>query len=211
MSRGPGHIEQAIAGVLDAKPDDAFTTEDLCRVVYPHAKQVEKKHRVAVLRAVGRLQRDTLDCLTSKHLGGTCVYFNRTSVQSYAMAWLKAHEYYASADLRIYDHMIKSEAELRAMLKPGGNHHEYVQPGGALWRHVQSWIAELAARRDKDDEKLIKVLTERWEFNCGVYRGLGIDLPPQPPELVRLLRKRKPSPSRQHPRDLPTRKIVTPE
>jgi hypothetical protein len=201
MSRGPGHVERAIAGILDAKPDNAFTTEELCRVAYPAAKHIEKKHRVAVLRSATKLQqrRDALDYLTSEHLGGSRVYFNWASVQSYAMAHLKRSEHYASADSRLENHQIKNEAQLRAILKSKDYRKQYTDPGGAWWRHVQSWLAERDARLAKDDAKLIEVLTERWEFNCRIYRVLGNDLPPQPPELVRLLRRQQNKPrKRQH-------------
>ena len=64
MSRGPGRIERAIAAILDAEPDNAFTTEDLCERVYPGVNRVEKKHRVAVLRAANKLikRRDNTGC-----------------------------------------------------------------------------------------------------------------------------------------------------
>jgi hypothetical protein len=50
MSKGAGRVERAIAGVFEAEPDNAFTVEDLCDRAYP-GELVEKKHRVAVLRA----------------------------------------------------------------------------------------------------------------------------------------------------------------
>ena len=91
MSRGPGRIEQAIAALLDAEPDNAFTTEELCERVYPGVNRVEKKHRVAVLRAANKLikRRDNTDCMRCGNLGGTRVYFNLDNVMSYAMARLK--------------------------------------------------------------------------------------------------------------------------
>lgn len=56
MSRGPGHIERTIKELFVAEPDAAFTTEQLCRKVYPRIRHVLKKHRVAVLRAAKKLQ-----------------------------------------------------------------------------------------------------------------------------------------------------------
>jgi hypothetical protein len=91
MSRGPGHVERAVSAILDAKPNAAFTTEELCRIVYPHAQRIAKKHRVAVLRAVSRLaNRDTLGSLCSEERGGAHVYFNTGSVKSYMLANRKA-------------------------------------------------------------------------------------------------------------------------
>jgi hypothetical protein len=65
MSRGPGRIERAIAAILDGEADNAFTTEDLCERVYSGVNRVEKKHRVAVLRAANRLVKRAATTLTA--------------------------------------------------------------------------------------------------------------------------------------------------
>ena len=56
MSRGPGRIERAIASVFDAEPDNAFTTEELCKRVYCGVNRVKKKHGLLCLglRDAGR-------------------------------------------------------------------------------------------------------------------------------------------------------------
>ena len=61
MSRGPGRIERAIYDLFADHPEGAWTTEDLCRRVYPTANRIEKKHRVAVLRAVKTIMGKTDD------------------------------------------------------------------------------------------------------------------------------------------------------
>lgn len=43
---------RAIAAAIDAKPDRAFTVDDLCCEAFPDAQLIEKKHRVAVTRAM---------------------------------------------------------------------------------------------------------------------------------------------------------------
>ena len=55
MSRGPGRIERAIFDLFEEHPEGAWTTADLCRLIYPTANRVEKKHRVAVLRAMDKV------------------------------------------------------------------------------------------------------------------------------------------------------------
>ena len=55
MSRGPGRIERAIRALLDAHPDEAFTTDDLAAHCYPDADVIEHKHRVAVVRAANKV------------------------------------------------------------------------------------------------------------------------------------------------------------
>jgi hypothetical protein len=53
MSRGPGHIETKLLRLFSQQPPP-LTTAQICQYVYDVA-QVEKKHRVAVLRALKRL------------------------------------------------------------------------------------------------------------------------------------------------------------
>ena len=204
MSKGPGRIERAIAAVLDGEADNAFTTEDLCERVYSGINRVEKKHRVAVLRAANKLvkRRDNTGCMPGENLGGTRVYFNIDNVMSYAMARLKADNFnhYRSNDDRWftpkpkwfreamgykkgyrYQEHRSSEAELRARLAEGRREHKYVVPGGAWWKHTQSAIAEMEAKRVGDTKRLAEIAAERkadWEaFEQGL---LATDSPPSP-------------------------------
>jgi hypothetical protein len=200
MSRGPGRIERAIAALLDGEADNAFTTEDLCERVYSGVNRVEKKHRVAVLRAANGLvkRRDNTGCMRSENLGGTRVYFNIDNVMSYAMARLKAEfsNHYRSKDDRWftpaprwfrdgmgfkkgyqYQWPRSSEADLRAKLVEGGQNHENVVPGGVWWKHTQRAIAEMEAKRVGDTKRLEEIEAERkadWEaFERGLLARLN--------------------------------------
>lgn len=62
MSRGPGTVERRLQQLFERHPSGVFTTETLCRRVY-RVSVVEKKHRVAVLRALKNLARRTLPTL----------------------------------------------------------------------------------------------------------------------------------------------------
>lgn len=179
MSKGPGRIERAIVAILDAEPDNAFTTDDLVDRVYRGVNRIEKKHRVAASRAARNVmkRRDTIGRLQSDGLGGMSVYFNRDNVLSYAMAWLKADHFshYRSNDDRWFDpskHSAwfrkamgfkkgyayqwprRSEAELRAQIAEGGDHHHLVVEGGHWWRHTQHAIAKIEATRAGDHDRL---------------------------------------------------------
>lgn len=55
MSRGHGHVQRAVLAMIEAEPHGAWTIEDICRRAY-RGVTVEKKHRVAVLRAVKRMK-----------------------------------------------------------------------------------------------------------------------------------------------------------
>ena len=51
MSRGPGAIQQAILALIESEQDGAWPLGEVCQHVYD-AAFVEKKHRVAVARAL---------------------------------------------------------------------------------------------------------------------------------------------------------------
>ena len=110
MSRGPGRIERAIYELFDQHPEGAWTTEDLCRVIYPTANRTEKKHRVAVLRAMKKIAGKTdalcrdLTCRQAETTGRSLVIFNHANVMSYSLARLKVDfcSCYASVRTRSY-------------------------------------------------------------------------------------------------------------
>ena len=105
MSGGPGRIQRAIEAALAAEPDNAFNTQDLCERAYRGVNRVDKKHRVAVLRALRRVlaRRSDLETWRGEGLGRQAIVFHRYNVTSYAMARLKTDflEHYRSNDYRI--------------------------------------------------------------------------------------------------------------
>jgi len=190
MSKGPGRIERAIAAALDAEPDGAFTTDDLCDRVYRGVNRIEKKHRVAVLRAASNLmkRRDNTGMMQADNLGGTNVYYNINNVMSYALARLKADclNHYRSNDDRwfspdqkprwfreamgfkkgyVYRNHRSTEAELRAELAAGGRNHKHVVPGSVWWKDTQDAIAQLGAERAGDTTRLEQLRAEAKEAN----------------------------------------------
>jgi hypothetical protein len=124
MGTGPGHVARAIEAAFAAEPGSAFSVDELCRRVYRGADRVEKKHRVAVLRAAKANPR--LIYLPSYLSGGTLIFFELGSVKGYGLARLKATNYSG-----------KSDAELRGRLRKGGVCHELVAPGGDWYRQVE--------------------------------------------------------------------------
>jgi hypothetical protein len=54
MSRGLGRIAQELRRIFNENPTKPFRTSLLCQLVYG-VEQVEKKHRVSVLRAIRTL------------------------------------------------------------------------------------------------------------------------------------------------------------
>jgi hypothetical protein len=159
MSRGSGRIEQAIIAAFTAEPDNAFTVAELCVRIYPNAGYVDKKHRVAIIRAAKSLSRrwPDLGWRKSETLGGQTIYFNADSIMSFAMARLKGDSLknYDNQDPRVVNRA--SEEELRASLLKGGSHHKYIVKGGSWQRHREMWIA----RRDGDTARLKELEAEQ--------------------------------------------------
>jgi hypothetical protein len=88
MSRGPGRLERAIRALFDAHPDEAFVTDELCEHCYPEARPIEKKHRVAVLRAARNVLKADLNWTirSDHHQGDRWLFYNRDSAMSRAIA-----------------------------------------------------------------------------------------------------------------------------
>jgi hypothetical protein len=101
MSRGPGKVQRAIEAVFQAEPDNAFLLSELCERVYRGLNHVEKKHRIAVMRAVKGIE--ALDCLHRNTLGREQVIYDPCNVRSYAMALLKADNFGPGAAYRNND------------------------------------------------------------------------------------------------------------
>lgn len=82
MSKGPGRVERAITAALAAEPDGAFTIQDLGSRAYPGLNRMEKRHRVAIIRAMrsvaGRLPE--IGILSARSPGNPLVMFRRTSL-----------------------------------------------------------------------------------------------------------------------------------
>ena len=174
MSRGPGRIERAILDLFEEHPEGAWTTADLCRLIYPTANRVEKKHRVAVLRAMDNVMdkedachRDW-DWFCFGFNGATArVFCNFANVMSYSLAKAKSCN---DRRWRDGERRTLTEEELLKSLQPGGDYHEYVIPGGTWDRHVREYIA----KRDGNQETAEKLAAEQERENAVLDRELAM-------------------------------------
>jgi hypothetical protein len=130
---GPEHIERVIESAFIDNPDSAFTTDELCRLVYPGLRRIERKHRAAVVPVAKKISERMGKHRTwfqAEQRGGPLVFFNHASVTSYALARLRAHLFSWSW----------SEERLKAEIAPGGRDHHLVVEGGAWWKHCQGYV-----------------------------------------------------------------------
>jgi hypothetical protein len=81
MSRGPGRIQQSVVAMIEADPQGAWTTTELCEYIYQSG--VERWQRVAVARALRDMQLPPLWCVRriGKQGAEQCLY-NAGDVES---------------------------------------------------------------------------------------------------------------------------------
>ncbi len=153
MSRGPGAIERAIEAAFLSSPSSIFLTADLVRVAYPGVSRIEKKHRVAVLRAADKVAaRVHWQGLRCSRPSGSIVYYNLCDVRSYAVGRLRQDFIF----WRDYPNV----EDLFVLIDDPGNRHGYwslVQPGGAWHKHVE---INCLARDGRVDEA--EVMHKAW-------------------------------------------------
>jgi hypothetical protein len=87
MSRGPGRVQQKISEAIAADPDLAYDIEELCSLVYPGINRAEKRHRVAVDRALKRLKLKPEKAPTLKQQAKARGIGERTLRMGEELAW----------------------------------------------------------------------------------------------------------------------------
>jgi hypothetical protein len=175
MSNGLGRIELGILEAFRSEPDDAFTTDELAKRIYG-VETVEKKHRVAILRAArnlnpslnnfknfGKTEYNWLKAVKMEHGYWTSyydghsgysrlfVFFNCCNLQSYGMSHEKV-EYFSLEQP-------PSNAQLRKQLKKNVRFQERMAKGGWYWKHVEEYKAECSG--DEKKAKKIKAANDK--------------------------------------------------
>jgi len=82
MSRGPGRVQKIIADLIASNPHGAWSVTELCKHIYPDAC-MEKKHRVAVTRALRKMVLpSTWGVLALWRQGNEYCLYNRCDLES---------------------------------------------------------------------------------------------------------------------------------
>src|SRR3954471_16507234 len=134
MSRGPGKRERAIDAMFIAQPSRAFTVEALAAIAFPGVNRIEKKHRVATLRAAHNVaKRLRWKMMKGGDTGDGLTFYNPVDLRSYAEAQVR---YVARSDLRrgCTDSL---ERGLSALDDPASEWAQSMQPGGTWWEKVE--------------------------------------------------------------------------
>ncbi len=125
MSRGLGHIQRSILAVLETDIDGAWTVSQICERVYPGIDRIEKKHRVAVARAIRKMVLPGTWRTRMVYASGAeyCVC-NECSLIS--MARLDWFSYLSRRGARSYD-LTEYMVGWSHRYEPGGNTHDLVE------------------------------------------------------------------------------------
>ena len=131
MSRGLGRIQAAIENAFKQNPSTTYAVDELALIAYPGLTRVEKKHRVAVIRAADAVARDLgWQGMRAERPGHPVIYGNPLNLRSYA-TWTMRRDFLSGA--------LTAEQIAAALDDPQAWRAQwsYVQPGSAWWQHVE--------------------------------------------------------------------------
>lgn len=151
MSRGPGRIQRAIEDAFRQNPSATYAVDDLATLAYPGVNRIEKKHRVAVLRA-GAMAAEACGWWygQAERPGHPVVYCNPLDVRSYA-AWNMRRDFLEGA--------LTAEQIKAALDDPKAWHSRWnwLQPDGAWWQHVEINKARAAGEDTRADTMVVEL------------------------------------------------------
>jgi hypothetical protein len=162
MSKGPGRIERAIADAFAANSNGILSVDDLVSVAYQGINRVEKKHRVATIRAANKVAaRVGWACWQAEMPGHPLVYYNPYDVRSYTIGtvvwhgsvrpncgavWQTINAWFDAACTDPDDYRLV-RPDMFADMQPGGVWHDHVQINIALRDGVEP-DPDVRARQD---------------------------------------------------------------
>ncbi len=153
MSRGPGRIQRAIEDAFRQHPSATYAVDELVLIAYPGLNRVEKKHRVATIRAADAVAKDLgWQGIRAERPGQPVIYGNPLNLRSYA-TWKMRRDFITGA---------LTVERLEAALddpKAWHSHWSWVQPGGAWWQHVEINKARAAGDNTSADTMVAELNT----------------------------------------------------
>jgi hypothetical protein len=141
MSRGFGRIQRALQEIFEAIGGKTYSISELCALVYDEAS--EKKHRVAVLRAVDSVAKRYPSI--GKFRGGerwTYYFCDCSNLWAYAITQERLRYGYSHE---------QAQERLRCDLEHDDNIHEvkkYMEPETGMW-----WLYSAAMKAERDGDK----------------------------------------------------------
>jgi hypothetical protein len=138
--------------------------DELAAVAYPDINQVEKKHRVAVLRAAAAAAQTCGWWYgQAQQPGHSVIYGNPLDLRSYAI-WNMRRDFLSGS-------RTTPEQLAKSLDDPTDWHSQwkYVQPGGAWWYHVEINRAD----RDGDELRASQMRAELKSMTDAMFGALA--------------------------------------
>ena len=167
MSKGPGKIERAIADAFARQPSATFSVEDLGPICYPGLNQVEKKHRVAIIRAADKVAARMWWGRTYSS-GVPCVYRNLCDLHSYALGEVREDYIKSVTDSRNQYRSVCVGGEA-AFSEPDKNGVCHARLDNAKFEPWLSYAENKLAESEKKIETMARATVENHAF-CGCSR-----------------------------------------
>lgn len=143
MSRGPGRIERAIGHALRGA-DRSFTVEELATLVYTGVNRVEKKHRVAVLRALFSVNENSPMWFFRTHTAPWRIIVAENNVRSYVHGLLRRSWWNSERSLEQIEQIL-SDPEIQSVMEPGGYWWAVVEENKCEVESETFWKAAVTA------------------------------------------------------------------
>jgi hypothetical protein len=157
MGRGYGQVQREILALL-TDPDGVWTTTELCQLVYG-IEQVEKRHRVAVARAVKKISFPTLGWFYVGKSGGENLLFNKYSVAGrIRLQWFRDFSDMSFDAFRASEHFAPIAKEISANVEKAKRFRDADELGrlDMLIEDVAEKIGLAESTRDKDRANELK-------------------------------------------------------
>jgi hypothetical protein len=130
VSRGPGCIQRVIEAVFRDNPSATYSAAELAALAYPGAVSIEKKHRVATIRAADAAAHECRWWRAPAERTSHVIYGNPVNIRSYAMWKLRCMA-------QTNEHNPDQMAALLDDPNVPQSRWRWLQPGGWWWKHVE--------------------------------------------------------------------------
>jgi hypothetical protein len=166
MSKGFGRVQSALIDIFENIGEETYSLAELCELVYGQAAQ--KKHRVAVLRAVNDiLKRFPWICVERDTYHGSYCFCDGSKLQAYAVMQTRQMTYGACTHEEAVERL---QRDRQYYLEHPGQYRDpnkHMEPETGLW-----WLYCAATKAERDgNKKAAEPLWARYNDAVKKYRA----------------------------------------
>lgn len=169
MNKGSCKLQTAVLSALRGGPNRSFSLDDLVASVYSDLPPIEKKYRVAVMRAAKRVVAEAeWSWLRAASRGAAILFFNPYDVRSYCHAQLRSRWW--------KQHFYKLPERLDRLMDSNDPCHDKDAIPNGLWHQdVARWIAV----REENPELSTRLQKQRRRQANSALAALRVGMHPQ--------------------------------